>query len=172
MENRNELKTPLLEIDVDQTDDGTHNRKEGDKKSDQWTGFIIQNSVAALLIFNFTTAYYLKEGPVCPVILAFVSFEGPILFLVMAYLYRQTYYDAKLKSVILLAVPEIMINLVNVLLLLKYTDEARLVIFVFTLSLSLAVVFITLKLMIAGTNQHNEDISKRESKSLTECQTV
>ena len=167
MEISNELNAPLLDFDTAKTDNSTSSPPEDEDGShEQRTAFIIQHTIGALLIFNFATAYYMVEEPDCPVVLAFVILEGPIFFLFTACLYRQTYYDANAKSWILSGLPEIMINLVNVLLVLQYVDEARLVIFVFTLILALFVVIITIKLMLSGTAQRNNDVSnKTETQS-------
>mmetsp|Transcript_3445 Transcript_3445/g.6585 ORF Transcript_3445/g.6585 Transcript_3445/m.6585 type:complete len:172 (-) Transcript_3445:1552-2067(-) len=171
MEICNELNTPILDVSDTKTDESTYSPQEKEK-SDQRTGVIVRNSIGALLIFNFATSYYLEEDSVCPVVLAFVSLEGPIFFLVMASLYGQTCSDANAKSSIVLALPEIMTNLVNVLLVLQYIDEARLAIFTFTLVLAFFVVFGTAKQMLWGAAPRNDDDSKTECKSLTECQIV
>ena len=170
MEFCKEMKTPLLDLKDGSADNSTRSR-EGHDKADPRTGYILQKSLGALLIFNFALAYYLKEEPVCCFILAFVSLEGPIVFLVTAHLYRQTYYDANVNSLTLLALPEMMINVVNVLLLFQCINEARFVIFVFTLVLSLFVVLTTTKLLFWGTSQQCDD-STTESNSLTDCQIV
>lgn len=168
---RTELKTPLLNRD-DNNEEESRRAEERDD-SERWTEVLLRKSLGALLILNFALAYYFKGEPVCSFILLLLSLQGPLFFLITARLYRQTYHDATMTSLILLILPEIMMTTVSVLLLICSVDEAGSVIFVCTFALSLFVVVTTGKLLFCGAPEEQQhDDYETEPDRLTDCRIV
>lgn len=145
---------------------------EEEESSSTWTEeFIMWVVLPTLLFSQFGMAFLMKDERTANMSCTVVNLSI-VLFVITSWLYRHACHDAKVKNILVLLMPEILMDVVLGLVLFNKVALGFMVLLVSMLFLSTFVVVTTATFLYFERKQQHKPKSLREVKELVACQVV